>query len=55
MSSGADISTLCREFTDALTQVLAEVAVSARLAGAASQGLVLQLRSTPNTANMHIL
>ena len=53
MSTSNDISTLCNEFTDALTEVLAENAVGpARRA--ASQGHALPSRSTLNTASMHI-
>ncbi len=41
MSSGADISTLYREFTQALTDVLAEHAVGPASRGRLAQGLLL--------------
>ena len=52
MSTGTDISTLYREFTDALTEVLAENAV-----GLARRGRLARARaavqSTPTTASMN--
>ena len=53
MSTSSDISTLCNEFTNALTEVLRRMQL-ARRAGAASQGHVLPSRSTLNTASMRI-
>ncbi len=50
MSSDADISTLYREFTQALTDVLAEHAVGP----ASRESSTLPLKSTPNTASMDI-
>jgi hypothetical protein len=53
MSSGADISALYREFTDALTEVLAENAVGPARA-ADSRGLALRSRSTRTTTSLDI-
>jgi hypothetical protein len=53
MSSSTNISTLYHEFTDALTEVLAENAVGPARRGH-SQGLALPLRRTSITASMDI-
>jgi hypothetical protein len=52
MSTETDISALYREFTDALTEVLAENAVG--LARRGLRGRALPSRSTLDIANMHI-
>jgi hypothetical protein len=49
MSSSTDISTLCLEFTDALTEVLAENAVA--VAVATLREVWLPSRSAPSTVN----
>jgi len=54
MTTAADISTLYREFTDALTEVLAENALG-RHGVADSQGHALPSRSIQATANTNIL
>ena len=54
MSSSTDISTLYREFTDALTEVLAENAVGPARRGRSLE-VALPSRSTPITASMDIL
>ena len=53
MGSSTHISTLYREFADALTDVLAENAVGLASRGD-SQGRALRSRSTPNTASTDI-
>jgi hypothetical protein len=53
MSTGTDISALYREFTDALTEVLAEMRLGSH-AVAALRGRALRLRSTLTIASMHI-
>ena len=54
MNTQADIRALCCEFTDALTEVLAENAI-----GAARRGRVPEhtwpSNGTPNTMNMHFV
>ena len=54
MISGTDISTLYREFTDALTDVLAENATGPARRGRVRQGPALPSRSTPITMSMNI-
>ena len=53
MDSGTDISVLYREFTDALTEVLAENAVGRR-AVVGSRGHAPPSKGTLSTANMNI-
>ena len=54
MNTQADIRALCCEFTDALTEVLAENAI-----GAARRGRVARAHAAvkrhPNTMNMHFV
>jgi hypothetical protein len=52
MSSGADISTLYREFTQALTDVLAEHAAGPASRG--RKGARCRKKSIPNIASMDI-
>ena len=53
MSSSADISTLYREFTEALTEVLAENAVGPARRGRLAK-VALPSRNIPITASMDI-
>lgn len=53
MTSGADISVLYQEFTEALTEVLAENSVGPARRGG-SRELALPSKSMPNILNMNI-
>jgi hypothetical protein len=53
MSTGTDISALCQEFTDALTEILAENAVGPVRVVAALRGHALPSRSTLSIVSTH--
>jgi hypothetical protein len=54
MSTSTDISALYREFTDALTEVLAENATRPARPGQTGKGLAPPLKDTPTTASLDI-
>jgi hypothetical protein len=54
MGTGTDISTLYREFTDALTEVLAENAGNPARRGRLARAHAAVKRNPPTIANMNI-